>query len=152
MPFGLVGAVIGLALLGKPFGLTAFIGLISLTGILINDSIVLTDFANYLQRVQGKRMYEALLEAGERRFRPVVLTSVTTIAGMTPLLIWGDSLWSPLACTLIFGLAGATVLILVVLPVIYSLLVRQKEKYRSMTPWSRLTRRLLRREAIPRDA
>ncbi len=149
VPFGIVGAVVGLLLTGKPFGFMAFIGIVSLTGILINDSIVLTDFANYLQRVEGKRMYESLLEAGERRFRPVVLTSVTTIAGMTPLAIWGGSLWSPLACALIFGLAGATVLILVVLPVIYSVLVRQKEKYRSFTPWSRLRQRLLRRETIP---
>ena len=149
VPFGIVGAVVGLAVTGHPFGLMAFVGIVSLTGILINDSIVLTDFTNYLQRVEGKRMYESLLAAGERRFRPVVLTSVTTIAGMTPLAIWGGSLWSPLACALIFGLAGSTVLILIVLPVIYSLLVDPREKERAFAAWGRLRRRLLRREAAP---
>lgn len=149
VPFGIVGAVVGLAVTGHPFGFMAFVGIVSLTGILINDSIVLTDFTNYLQRVEGKRMYESLLQAGERRFRPVILTSVTTIAGMTPLAIWGGSLWSPLASALIFGLAGSTVLILIVLPVIYSLLVNPREKERAFAAWTRLRRRLLRREAGP---
>ena len=72
--------MVGLVVTGHPFGFMAFVGIVSLTGILINDSIVLTDFTNYLQRVEGKRMYESLLQAGERRFRPVVLTSVTTVA------------------------------------------------------------------------
>lgn len=148
VPFGIIGAVVGLLVTGQPFGFMAFIGIVSLTGILINDSIVLTDFANYLQRVEGKRLYESLLAAGERRFRPVILTSVTTIAGMTPLAIWGGSLWSPLACALIFGLAFSTVLILVVLPVIYSILVGPKEKNRSVTAWQRLRQKLLRRETI----
>ncbi len=146
VPFGVVGAVAGLWLTGHPFGFMAFVGIVSLTGILINDSIVLTDFTNYLQRARGERKYASLLAAGERRFRPVILTSVTTIAGMTPLAIWGGSLWSPLACALIFGLAGATVLILIVLPVIYSLLVRSSEQHRAHALWSRLRRRLLRRE------
>ncbi|MCP4901468.1 MAG: efflux RND transporter permease subunit, partial [bacterium] len=127
VPLGVIGAIFGLLMTGNPFGFMAFIGIVSLTGIIINDSIVLTDFANYLQRVEGKRMLEALLEAGRMRFRPVVLTSVTTIGGLTPLAIWGGSLWSPLACAVIFGLLGATVLILIVLPVIYSLLVRAAE-------------------------
>jgi multidrug efflux pump subunit AcrB len=150
VPFGIIGAVAGLAITGHPFGFMAFIGIVSLTGILINDSIVLTDFANYLQRVEGKRMFESLLEAGERRFRPVILTSVTTIAGMTPLAIWGGSLWSPLANALIFGLAGATLLILIVLPVIYSLLVGQKEKERAFALWRRLRQRLLSRDTVAR--
>ena len=145
VPFGIIGAVLGLVITGNPFGFMAFIGIISLTGIIINDSIVLTDYANYLQRVQGKRLYEALLEAGQRRFRPVVLTSITTIAGLTPLAIWGGSLWSPLASAVIFGLLGATLLILVLLPVIYSLLVRQKEGERQQ----RLLSTLFRDEASP---
>ncbi len=75
-------------------------------------------------------MYQSLLEAGKRRFRPVDLTSVTTIAGMAPLAIWGGSLVAPVASGLIFGLAGSTVLILIILPVIYSLLVRKNESHR----------------------
>ena len=146
VPFGVIGAVVGLTVTGNPFGFMAFIGIVSLTGIIINDSIVLTDYANYLQRVEGKGMYQSLLEAGERRFRPVILTSITTIGGMTPLAIWGGSLWSPLASALIFGLAFATVLILVVLPVIYSLLVRQKERQRAYQLGPRLWQRLFSKE------
>ncbi len=146
VPFGIVGAVCGLWLTGHPFGFMAFVGIVSLTGILINDSIVLTDYTNFLQRERGERKYASLLAAGERRFRPVILTTVTTVAGMTPLAIWGGGLWSPLACALIFGLAGATVLILIVLPVIYSLLVHPSEQRRAHALWSRLRRRLLRRE------
>jgi multidrug efflux pump subunit AcrB len=143
VPFGVTGAVVGLLVTGNPFGFMAFIGIISLTGIIINDSIVLADLANYLQRVEGKGMYEALLEAGRRRFRPVVLTSITTIAGLTPLAIWGGSLWSPLASSVIFGLVGATVLILVILPVIYSVLVGQKEGQRSLRLLRDLKQRVL---------
>ncbi len=146
VPFGVIGAVVGLTVTGNPFGFMAFIGIVSLTGIIINDSIVLTDYANYLQRVEGKGMYQSLLEAGERRFRPVILTSITTIGGMTPLAIWGGSLWSPLASALIFGLAFATVLILVVLPVIYSLLVRQQERQRAYQLGPRLWERLFSKE------
>jgi multidrug efflux pump subunit AcrB len=141
VPLGLTGAIAGLLITGNPFGLMAFIGVVSLTGIIINDSIVLTDFANYLQRVEGQRRLEALLGAGRLRFRPVVLTSVTTIGGLTPLAIWGGSLWSPLACAVIFGLIGATVLILIVLPVIYSVLVRTGEADREFRFWNVLGRR-----------
>jgi multidrug efflux pump subunit AcrB len=141
VPLGLTGALVGLLITGNPFGLMAFIGVVSLTGIIINDSIVLTDFANYLQRVEGRRRFEALLGAGRLRFRPVVLTSITTIGGLTPLAIWGGTLWSPLACAVIFGLIGATVLILIVLPVIYSVLVRTGEADREVRFWNVLGRR-----------
>jgi multidrug efflux pump subunit AcrB len=141
VPLGLTGALVGLLITGKPFGLMAFIGVVSLTGIIINDSIVLADFANYLQRVEGRHRLEALLGAGRLRFRPVILTSITTIGGLTPLAIWGGTLWSPLACAVIFGLIGATVLILIVLPVIYSVLVRTGEARRELRFWDVLGRR-----------
>ena len=140
--FGLTGALFGLLVSGSPFGLTAFIGIVSLTGIIINDSIVLTEFANYLQRVEGLGRIEALLEAGRTRFRPVVVTSITTIGGLTPLAVWGGALWSPLAWAVIFGLLGATVLILVVLPVLYLVLVRASEGRRTLNLWAVIGRRL----------
>jgi multidrug efflux pump subunit AcrB len=143
VPLGLTGALVGLLVTGNPFGLMSFIGIDSLPGINNNDSIVLTDFANYLQRVEGKRRLEALLGAGRLRFRPVIVTSITTIGGLTPLAIWGGTLWSPLACAVIFGLIGATVLILIVLPVIYSILVRTGEGSREFRFWGVLRRRLL---------
>ena len=148
VPFGIIGAVVGLYVTGNPFGFMAFIGMVSLTGIIINDSIVLTDFANYLQRRRGRGLNEALLEAGRIRFRPVILTSITTIAGMTPLAIWGGSLWSPLACAVIFGLMGATVLILVLLPVIYSTLIGQRERNREFRIWPIILQRPLRKEVV----
>jgi multidrug efflux pump subunit AcrB len=143
VPLGLSGAIVGLLVSGSPFGLMAFIGVISLTGIIINDSIVLADFTNYLQRVEGKRRLEALIEAGRLRFRPVVLTTVTTIGGLTPLAIFGGTLWSPLAFAVIFGLLGATVLILIVLPVIYSILVGAAESQRTFHAWEVIQRRML---------
>jgi multidrug efflux pump subunit AcrB len=78
------------------------------------------------------------------RFRPVILTSVTTIGGLTPLAIWGGTLWSPLACSVIFGLVGATVLILIVLPVIYALLVRPAEGRRAFRLLRAVRERMLR--------
>ncbi len=148
VPFGIIGAVVGLFVTGNPFGFMALIGIVSLTGIIINDSIVLTDFANYLQRQRGRGINEALLEAGRIRFRPVILTSITTMAGMTPLAIWGGSLWSPLASAMIFGLMGATILILVVLPVIYSTLIGQRERNRQFRVWPVILQRLLRHERV----
>jgi len=142
-PLGLTGAVIGLLITGNPFGLMAFIGVISLTGIIINDSIVLTDFTNYLQRVEGKRRLEALIEAGRLRFRPVVLTTITTIGGLAPLAIWGGTLWSPLAFAVIFGLLGSTILILIILPVVYSVLVGTSEGQRTFHAWEVIQRRLV---------
>jgi multidrug efflux pump subunit AcrB len=143
VPLGLTGAMIGLLITGSPFGLMAFIGVISLTGIIINDSIVLADVTNYLQRVEGKRRLEALIEAGRLRFRPVVVTSITTIGGLAPLAIWGGTLWSPLAFAVIFGLLGSTILILIVLPVIYSVLVGAAEGQRAFHAWEVIHRRLL---------
>ncbi len=142
VPLGLTGALVGLLVTGNPFGLMAFIGVVSLTGIIINDSIVLTDFANYLQRVEG----QAPARGAARGWRDSasgrsILTSVTTIGGLTPLAIWGGTLWSPLACAVIFGLVGATVLILIVLPVIYSVLVRTGESDREFRFWNVLGRR-----------
>lgn len=142
VPLGLTGAIFGLLVTGSPFGLMAFIGVISLTGIIINDSIVLADFANYLQRVEGRRRLEALIEAGRLRFRPVVLTTITTIGGLTPLAIWGGTLWSPLAFAVIFGLVGSTILILIVLPVIYSVLVGAAEGQRTFHAWEVIRNRM----------
>jgi multidrug efflux pump subunit AcrB len=148
IPFGVVGAVLGLWLTGNPFGFMAFLGIVSLTGIVINDSILLVDYANYVQRVEGKGMYEALLLAGRRRFGPVMMTSTSTIVGLIPLGIWGGSLWSPLANALIFGDLFSTVLILLILPVIYATLVGHKEKSRQYRVLPSLWQRLFRNEPV----
>jgi multidrug efflux pump subunit AcrB len=147
VPFGIVGAVFGLFVTGRSFGVTAFIGIIGLCGVVIADSILLADVANYLQRVRGMRMLEALVEASRSRVRPVLATMATTIAGLIPMAFFGGDLWSPLAVATIFGDLASTFLILVFMPVIYSLLVRQKEADRSFRLWRRLWQRLARSES-----
>jgi HAE1 family hydrophobic/amphiphilic exporter-1 len=136
IPFGLIGAIFGLLVTGNPFGFNAFIGLVSMTGILISDAIVLSDFANYLQRVEGKGLYESVLESARMRFKPVMSTSLTDTAGLLPLAIWGGSLWGPLAVVLVFGLTISTFWVLVMWPVMYAMMVRPKEGKRAFRFWS----------------
>jgi len=129
------GVFLGLIIFDMPFGvLMTGIGCISLSGIVVNNAIVLVDFINNL-REQGMATEEAILEAGKTRFRPVLLTAVTTILGLMPLgmgisfdfrkfeLIYGGdqtSYWGAMAIAIIFGLAFATVLTLIVVPILYS--------------------------------
>lgn len=123
LPFGLVGAVLGLWLTGYPFGFMAFLGLVSLTGIVVNDAIVLMDFINVLRK-EKKSKREAVLEAGRLRFRPVMLTTVSTVGGLLPLAVRGGSLWGPMGNVIIFGLSLATLLTLIIIPVMYEVMER----------------------------
>lgn len=121
LPFGLVGAVLGLWITGYPFGFMAFLGVVSLTGIVVNDAIVLIDFVN-VSRKGGMDVRGAVIEAGRLRFRPVILTTVSTVGGLLPLAVRGGSLWGPIGNVIIFGLSMATLLTLIIVPVIYELL------------------------------
>ncbi len=123
VPLSFVGVIFGMWVTGHPFSLASFIGLVCLAGIVVNDAIVLVDFANQARR-RGMRVKHALLEAGVNRLRPVLLTTVTTIGGLLPLFLnlsGGAEFWQPLTGAVIFGLGFATVLTLVVIPVCYSL-------------------------------
>lgn len=123
VPLSFIGVVIGMWASGFPFSLASFIGLVSLTGIVVNDAIVLVDFTNQARK-RGLPVREALLEAGVNRLRPVLLTTITTIGGLLPLLLnisGGAEFWQPLTGAVVFGLAFATILTLVVIPVAYSL-------------------------------
>ena len=123
IPFGLLGAIIGHALLGLDLSLFTFFGLIALTGVVVNDSIVLVDFINRRVRA-GMPLRESLEEAGRRRFRPIMLTSMTTIAGLFPMLLETSmqaQFLIPMAVSLIFGLLFGTLLILLLVPVFYSI-------------------------------
>ncbi len=123
VPLSFIGVIFGMRVCGHPFSLASFIGLICLAGIVVNDAIVLVDFTNQARR-RGMRVRHALLEAGVNRLRPVLLTTVTTIRGLLPLYLnisGGAEFWQPLTGAVIFGLAFATVLTLVVIPVCYSL-------------------------------
>ena len=123
IPFGAIGAIAGHAVLGLPVTMFSLFGLVALTGVVVNDSIVLIDFVN--SRIgEGLSISDAVIEAGQRRFRPVLLTSVTTVAGLTPILL-ETSLQAqfliPMATSLCFGIMTATVLVLLLVPTFYSL-------------------------------
>lgn len=123
VPFGMIGAVWGHALLDLPLTLFSMFGLVALSGVVINDSIVLIDFINTRIR-DGVPIQKALMESGERRFRPIMLTSMTTIAGLIPLMLersFQAQLLIPMAASLAFGLALATFLVLLLVPTFYSL-------------------------------
>ena len=122
IPFGIAGAVFGHALMGMPLTLFSMFGLVALSGVVVNDSIVLVDFINHRVRA-GHPLREALREAGCLRFRPVLLTSVTTIGGLIPLLLetsFQAQFLVPMATSMAFGLATTTLLVLILVPVMYS--------------------------------
>ena len=121
IPFGIVGAIGGHLVMGLPLTLFSFFGIVALTGVVVNDSIVLIDFINHRVR-EGIPLEEALVDAGRRRFRPVMLTSVTTIAGLMPILLETSlqaQLLIPMATSLCFGLMLTTVLVLILVPTFY---------------------------------
>lgn len=123
IPFGWIGAIFGHTILQIDITLFSFFGLIALTGVVVNDSIVLVDFINRRVR-NGVSLDEALKSAGARRFRPIMLTSMTTVAGLFPMLLETSmqaQVLIPMAASLIFGLATGTLLILILVPVFYSI-------------------------------
>lgn len=122
IPFGIVGAIWGHAFMGLPLTLFSVLGLVALTGVVVNDSIVLVDFINAHIR-SGTPLKEAVIEAGQRRFRPVLLTSLTTVAGLLPILTeksFQAQLVIPMATSLCFGLMLSTVLVVVLVPTFYA--------------------------------
>lgn len=121
IPLGVIGAVSMLFLTGNPMSFVAVVGLIALVGIEVKNSILLVDFTNQL-RERGVPLNEAIEKAGEIRFVPIVLTSLTAIGGLIPLAIEGNPLYSPLALVLIGGLISSTLLSRLVTPVMYKLL------------------------------
>ena len=123
IPLGLFGGLMALFLTGNSLSFTAVIGFVALIGIEIKNSILLVDFTTQL-REQGVELREAIERAGEVRFLPVLLTSVTAIGGLLPLALSGSGLYAPLAWVIIGGLVSSTVLSRVVTPVMYLLLVR----------------------------
>uniref|UniRef100_B0SW12 Acriflavin resistance protein n=1 Tax=Caulobacter sp. (strain K31) TaxID=366602 RepID=B0SW12_CAUSK len=127
IPFGLFGAVAALWITGYSLSFTATIGLIALIGIEIKNSILLVDFTEQLRR-DGMGLHDAIEKAGEVRFLPVLLTSVTAIGGLLPLALEGSGLYSPLAIVIIGGLITSTVLSRVATPVMYWLTARGEER------------------------
>jgi HAE1 family hydrophobic/amphiphilic exporter-1 len=128
IPLALVGAVLALFITGTTINIVAFIGVIMLAGIVVNNAIVLVDLINQL-RAQGKSQFDAIMEAGTARLRPILMTSLTTALGLLPMALGfgeGAEVRTPMAITVIGGLLVSTLLTLVVIPVVYSLLDRKR--------------------------
>jgi multidrug efflux pump subunit AcrB len=121
IPLGIVGAVVALLITGNPLSFVAIIGLIALAGVEVKNSILLVDFTNQLRK-EGKSVDEAIREAGEVRFLPIVLTSLTAIGGLMPIALSTNPLIAPLAIVLIGGLISSTILSRIVTPVVYKLI------------------------------
>ena len=127
IPFGLVGAVIGHILLGYDLSLVSLMGVIALSGVVLNDSLIMIDYANK-QRAEegaGRSVFEAIHEAGLRRFRPIVLTTLTTFGGLTPIILETSRQATqliPMAISLGFGIVFATSIILLIVPCLYLIL------------------------------
>lgn len=121
IPLGMVGALTALWITGNSLSFVAIIGLIALAGIEVKTSILLVDFTNQLRK-EGKELNEAIREAGEIRFLPIVLTTITAIGGLIPIALSTNPLISPLAIVLIGGLISSTLLSRIVTPVMYQLL------------------------------
>ncbi len=123
IPFSLVGAVLGHIITGYDLSVLSIVGMMALLGVVVNDSLVLVDYINK-QREKGIEVYQAVLNSGAARFRPVMLTSITTFAGLTPLLL-DDSTQSQflkqMAISLGFGIVFATVITLIIVPINYYL-------------------------------
>jgi multidrug efflux pump subunit AcrB len=122
IPFGVCGAIVGLRVMGAPFGFMAFLGIISLIGVIVSHIIVLFDFIEEAHE-RGEGLEDALLDAGTERLRPVLITVAATVFALVPLAIHGGPLWQPLCYAQIGGLTAATVVTLVLVPVIYTVFV-----------------------------
>jgi outer membrane protein TolC len=117
-PLALPGAALGLLITHNTFGFTAFIGIISVGGLVVRNSIILIDYIHERMK-NGVALEQAALEAGERRLRPIFLTSAAAAVGVIPMILSGSSLWSPLASVIAFGLLGSMVFTLVAIPVLF---------------------------------
>jgi hydrophobic/amphiphilic exporter-1 (mainly G- bacteria), HAE1 family len=138
IPLALVGAVLALFVTGTTVNIVALIGVIMLAGIVVNNAIVLVDLINQL-RSQGVERFEAIMQAGAARLRPILMTSLTTALGLLPMALGfgeGAEVRTPMAVTVIGGLLVSTVLTLVVIPVVYTLLDRKRWAVEASAPLS----------------
>jgi HAE1 family hydrophobic/amphiphilic exporter-1 len=140
VPLATVGAALALFLSGAGLNTMSLIGIVILVGIVVNDAIVKVDFINQL-RAQGLPLRAAILEAGRKRLRPILMTTVTTVLGLLPMALGigrGADLRAPLALAVIGGITSSTVLTLIVVPVAYDLFEEWRTKLRTALGMARL--------------
>jgi multidrug efflux pump subunit AcrB len=133
LPFAFSGAILALLAFGFSFSVMAFVGLTSLMGIVVNNSIILVDTANQLVE-KGDSIRAAIVSAAQTRFTPIVLTTLTTIGGLLPLTLKNSSLWTPLGLVIIGGMLISTVVTLFIVPVLYLLITRKRGSQQVAVP------------------
>jgi multidrug efflux pump subunit AcrB len=124
IPFGIVGAVLGHFVMGFDLSILSIFGIVALAGVVVNDSLLLIDYVNRHRR-EGRPMFDALLAAGQRRFRPILLTSLTTFFGLMPMILETSvqaQFLIPMAISLAFGIMFATGITLLLIPALYLVL------------------------------
>jgi multidrug efflux pump subunit AcrB len=135
IPMSWFGAFVGLWLTGNPFSFTGFLGVISLSGLVVRNGIILVEYADKLaSRDETRSLRSVAMDAGKRRMRPVFLTAMAAAMGVVPMIISGSALWAPLGSVLAVGLVFGTVLTLLVMPVLYWVVLRPWGKGNSAGP------------------
>jgi multidrug efflux pump subunit AcrB len=138
IPFGLIGAVIGHVIMGKAISMFSLFGLVALTGVVVNDSLIMIDFVNKA-RLDGLPLKQAIIDSGTLRFRPIILTSFTTAAGLTPIMFEGSvqaQYMIPMAISLSFGILFATAITLFLVPALYLLQTDGFARTRRIVNWA----------------
>jgi multidrug efflux pump subunit AcrB/outer membrane protein TolC len=133
IPLGLLGASLGLMVTHNPFGFTGFLGIVSLGGVVVRNSIILVDYIRERMK-EGVPVEKAAIEAGERRLRPIFLTTMAAAVGVTPMILSGSTMWSPLGSAIAFGLVGSMFFTLVVIPVLYVLINQRRSRPEPVLP------------------
>jgi len=124
IPFGIVGALLGHLIMGFNLSILSMFGIVALAGVVVNDSLLLIDYANSIRR-GGEELYPTLMQAGQRRFRPILLTSLTTFGGLMPMILETSvqaQFLIPMAISLGFGIMFATGITLLLIPALYLIL------------------------------
>ncbi len=124
IPFGIIGAIVGHWITGYPLSMMSMMGVIALSGVVVNDSLILVDYVNRAI-ARGDELSDAVIDAGTRRFRAILLTSLTTFFGLAPMLLEGSAQAQtivPMAISLAFGIVFATVITLLLVPSLYMIL------------------------------
>jgi multidrug efflux pump subunit AcrB len=127
IPLSLFGALLGLFITGNNFGFTAFVGLISLSGIVVRNAIILIDHTNELMK-HGMDLHTAAIESGKRRLRPIFLTAMAAAIGVLPMILSGSPMWSPLASVVAVGVVWSMIMALLTVPVLYISWVKPADK------------------------
>ena len=124
IPFGISGVLLGLLIMGKSLSMPAFLGMIILVGIVVNNAIVLIDYMKMVKERDSLSTTDALIFAGGKRLRPILMTAMTTIFGMVPMMLMdgeGAAMFSPMGTAVVFGLTVSTLITLILVPSVYAL-------------------------------